>query len=190
MKKVISLVCLIFFLFYFLHFITFAETNKKLALSENIFQVKTKVVYSASLGKVNYRAVVMSEGSEGGFKLHLEKFVLGEEGVETNVLINYKIYVNNIFGFQTFYNQMAKKSFEQLYGCCEPFNLNWDKNNELHFELLFKERLIKGNRIEVKSKTTGIVNKSVPEKLHFFRCESSSLDQYKISLKCNEKPRN
>ncbi|MCB9027236.1 MAG: hypothetical protein H6625_13020 [Bdellovibrionaceae bacterium] len=148
---------------------------KPLTIPDSIVQVKTKMTSSPTTGNISYRAVIISEGSEGGYRLILEKFKAGEEGAETSVLMTYQTTINKISGFEEFLKKIAAKSMEATYGCCEPVNVMWNNNNELHFDLFYKQRDYKKS------------NSTKNEIVHHFHCESSSLDQYKVDLKCIKK---
>lgn len=154
---------------------TFAKT---LHIPEHIFHVKTKVVNSSSAGRVSYRAIVISEGSEGGYRILIEKFKRGEEGAVTTVLMTFQTSIYKIDGFKEFIDEISQKSPEAFYGCCEPTNILWNDSNELHFKLFYTERLFK--------KGTNQTSEPAGEVLHTFHCESTSLDQYKVDLKCKE----
>ena len=160
------------FLFLIVPNVTWA---KKLKLAPSIVGVVTKPFKSSSNSWVYYRAIVESEGAEGGFILHLEKFKKGEEGAPHELLISLKQYISDIKGFKKLIDRIGKKSLEAVYGCCNPQNLKWTEVNELHFDLVYTERVFKKNGPGV-SFSHNIT--------HNFACRSSSLDQYKIDLFC------
>lgn len=156
-------------LFVFILFSLHVEA-KNLYLSERVTQVKTKVIKTTSSGRIIFRAIVFTEGAEGSYQIIVEKYKKGEEGAKTEVQLTKRTSIINIEGFKELINKVAAHAKDATYGCCEPMNLTWNNNNELHFELFYKNPL----------------PEFAHEDIHHFHCESSSLDQYKLTFKCKK----